>query len=424
VAVIAFEGPAGCGKTHRLMDELAALVQATPLEDHQRVLALTFMHGSRRRLDERLRAVPGLGRRFDAMTIDSLALRLVQRWRGLAQNLGHAIPREGDFDATCALAAALLEKPAVQAWMTMSFPIIVVDEAQDLSPARSAMIAAQAGSGTTLLAFDEFQCLDPALLPIAIRGWLDQRCVPTTLAGCWRTNNNDLIAAARAIRDGRAVPLDSGRFKVVATPSVPLAATYMANAIAWRGGGTVAVLTPSRSGGFAERVVARVIQGPIGRHGNGGYQIAWERNDRQEFTDAWDGLGIVDGSSVAEVLHQLGQNRQLPAANIVRERLARRRSVAGIETVSAEETRRYLGRALAACRHHGQARDALFAAMTIQQAKNREFDHVIVVWPYTVPDNPEQRRRLLYNAVTRAKLSCQVFVQADALLRGSPFAAV
>jgi superfamily I DNA/RNA helicase len=51
------------------------------------------------------------------------------------------------------------------------------------------------------------------------------------------------------------------------------------------------------------------------------------------------------------------------------------------------------------------------AAMTIHQAKNREFGTVILLWPqigskWTVL----QQRRLLYNGVTRAKKSCVIVV--------------
>lgn len=48
------------------MKEVAAAVVAGRLGSGQRVLALTFMHGSRRRLDSRLRAVPGLSLNFDS----------------------------------------------------------------------------------------------------------------------------------------------------------------------------------------------------------------------------------------------------------------------------------------------------------------------------------------------------------------------
>jgi superfamily I DNA/RNA helicase len=189
MTVIAFEGPAGSGKTHRLMDVLADELRANPLKSHQRVLALTFMHGSRRRLDTRLRRVAGLSERFEATTVDSFAWRLTQRFRQLATSLGRIVPPESEFAATCAVAAILLEHPVVRSWVNMSFPIVVVDEAQDLSPERSSMIAARATCGKTLLAFDEFQCLDITLLPIAIETWLRSHCTPTVLTGCRRTND-------------------------------------------------------------------------------------------------------------------------------------------------------------------------------------------------------------------------------------------
>ncbi len=423
MGVIAFEGPAGCGKTYQLMQELAAALGAKPLEPHQRVLALTFMHGSRRRLDTRLRGVPGLAGRFEAATLDSFAWRLIQRWRQLAQHLGHALPVENDFAGTCALAAVLLERPVVQAWVDMSFPIVVVDEAQDLSRERSSVIAARARSGTTFLAFDEFQCLDAALLPIAIETWLRDHCEPTPLAGCRRTDNGELIQAARAVRDGRAVATGGDTFKVFATPGhVNFAATCLANAIAWRRrGGNVAVLTPSRTGGFAENAITRVGQGAIGRHQTGPYNIQWEGNDKQELSELWTQLGIVDGCSVVEAIQTLSAHRNIPAVHTLRGWLIRRRSTTGLENVKSADLLRQLDRTLAQRRHFGGRAEAQFTAMTIQQAKNREFDHVIVFWPYTVRDNPVQKRRLLYNAITRAKRSCTVLVQSADMLQEPPF---
>jgi UvrD-like helicase C-terminal domain len=386
------------------------------------VLALTFMHGSRRRLDMRLRGVAGLAGRFEATTLDSFAWRLTQRWRRLAEYLGHAMPEEGDFAGTCALAAILMGKSTVQAWVEMSFPIILVDEAQDLSRERSSIIAARAGSGTILLAFDEFQCLDATLLPIAIEMWLRDHCEPVPLAGCRRTENDELIQAARAVRDGRAVATDGNTFKILATPGhVNYAATCLANAIAWRRGGNVAVLTPSRTGGFAENAIIRVGQGAIGRQRSGPFQIHWEGNDKQELEELWSQLDVVDGCTVADALQRLGAHRHIPAANLLREWLIRRRSTTGLAIVVAADLRRQLNRTLAQRRHFGGRNETQFSAMTIQQAKNREFDHVIVFWPYTVRDNPVQKRRLLYNAITRAKRSCTVLVQSANMLQSPPF---
>ena len=159
MTVTAFEGAAGTGKTHSLMDHLDIRIREQPFAPHERVLALTFMHGSRRRLESRLREINGLGGRYRAVTVDSFAWRLIQRWRRLAASLGHSIPPEEQYDDMCALAAALLTRPAVKSWVAVSYPLLLVDEAQDLSAERSAMIAEAATSTHVVLAYDEFQCL-------------------------------------------------------------------------------------------------------------------------------------------------------------------------------------------------------------------------------------------------------------------------
>ena len=61
--------------------------------------------------------------------------------------------------------------------------------------------------------------------------------------------------------------------------------------------------------------------------------------------------------------------------------------------------------------------------MTIHQAKNREFHSVIVLWPYEVAGTIERQRRLLYNAITRARCRVLVVVQNPDRLRRPPFMA-
>ena len=48
---------------------------------------------------------------------------------------------------------------------------------------------------------------------------------------------------------------------------------------------------------------------------------------------------------------------------------------------------------------------------TIHAAKNREFDTVIILWPYEVSGNILYKRKLLYNAITRAKTNAIIIVQ-------------
>ena len=59
--------------------------------------------------------------------------------------------------------------------------------------------------------------------------------------------------------------------------------------------------------------------------------------------------------------------------------------------------------------------------MTVHQAKNREFHSVIVLWPYEVTGTKERQRRLLYNAITRAKYRALVVVQNPNRLDHPPF---
>ena len=48
---------------------------------------------------------------------------------------------------------------------------------------------------------------------------------------------------------------------------------------------------------------------------------------------------------------------------------------------------------------------------TIHGAKNKEFDTVIILWPYEVSGNTLYKRKLLYNAITRAKINAIIIVQ-------------
>jgi superfamily I DNA/RNA helicase len=50
--------------------------------------------------------------------------------------------------------------------------------------------------------------------------------------------------------------------------------------------------------------------------------------------------------------------------------------------------------------------------MTIHQAKNREFQNVVILWPVEVGGTPESLRRLLYNGMTRAKSRVLIIVQS------------
>lgn len=420
MTLFAVEGAAGCGKTYRLIEVLSEALAATPLQEGQRVLALTFMHGARRRLNEKLRSVPELKGRFECVTIDSFAWRLLRRWRGLVAALGIQSLREDEYDAQCDAAGALLERPEVRGWAVASFPIVLVDEAQDLKPQRLRMICAVAQSANTLIAADEFQCLDAALHPNPLVGWMRGACQPEVLSQVRRTNVPSLLAAAVAIRGGVA-PVGGNGFRILAAQGVPVAAAMLASAIRWRRGGRVAVITPALQGGFAQGVVRRVCENPCGAQRNGPYGIRWERSEHDETAALIDGLQLGCVASTAEALAAL---EALPRSGPVRQATAWVRHQArarGRTEFGRAEIEVVIARQVAARRQHYGADGYDFTAMTVQQAKNREFDGVFILWPYQIGGDAEHKRRLLYNALTRAQRWCTVVAQNADLLQAAPF---
>lgn len=422
MSIRAVEGAAGCGKTHRLIGMLTETLAAHPLIEGQRVLALTFMHGARRRLSDRLRTVTGITGRVECCTVDAFAWRIYRRWRGLAAALGIAPATEGEFDVVCDAAGLLLEQPQVQLWTAASFPIVLVDEGQDLRPQRLRMLVALSGATHTLIAADEFQCLDQALRPNPLVTWLQNTAEIETLIQVRRTNIDGLLAAATAIRNGQA-PVNGQGFRILQPGvSIPLAATLLANAIAWRQEGDVAVITPALQGGFAQQVVARIRQGPCGRHQNGPYSIQWEGTDRDEMQAIVEGLELATDATATATCAAL---RALPPSGPVRAAITWVESqihALGRTEFARTEIEAVIARNVALRRQHGGGASHLFAAMTVQQAKNREFDGVVVIWPYQVGGDAEHKRRLLYNAVTRAKRWCNVIVQSPHILTSEPFA--
>ncbi|MGR8024364.1 MULTISPECIES: ATP-binding domain-containing protein [Burkholderiales] len=421
MTLIAVEGAAGCGKTVRLMELVSQTIEESPLLDGQRVLALTFMHGARRRLNEKLRGIEAVRGRVECVTVDSFAQRLLRRWRGLAQALGMPPLQPDQYDEQCDWAGALLERPEVRAWVAISFPVVLVDESQDLKPERLRMVSALAESVSLLVAADEFQCLSQALRPNPCVTWLRAACKPVVLTEIRRTDVQALLTAAATIRGGGVAQNGQG-FKVFAAKGMPMAGVYLANALAWRKGGNAAVITPSLKGGFAQKVVARVGQGPCGKQQNGPYTIRWEQSDSDEVAELIEMLQLGNDVTAVEAVTAL---QRLPRSGAVREVISwvRRQARTGAATsFGRQEVEKAIARQVQLRRQRYAADHASFSAMTVQQAKNREFDGVVVLWPYQVGGDDEHKRRLLYNAITRARRWCTVILQSEDLLKGAPFA--
>jgi superfamily I DNA/RNA helicase len=415
------EGGAGTGKTTTVIDRLGQLVATSPLGEHQRVLALTKMHGSRRRVRERLGGVAGLNGRFESVTIDSFAWRIVRRWRSLARVVSGPTPTE--FNEICEQAGRLLEEPCVQKWVASAFPIVVVDELQDSKGGQLRVLKGLSMRCECIAAGDSFQDLDGDGACASVE-WARQQATPTVLTTTHRTQTPGLLAAAAALRDGQAVVPARG-FSLVGVPAYGLGAWEVALKIAaWCKLGTVAVITPvtAARSDFVRQVVELINAKPVGKQRPiGPFKLFWEAGHADLIERTCREAGIPDGDEAvvsADALTLTGEGR----THIVRDWVSRQRRLFGRREFRSSEVRDAVRQLVQHSRGHAHHEKRRLSAMSIHQAKNREFDRVIVLWPYEVSGSDERKRRLAYNAITRARHEAHVIVQNKTRIGQPPFA--
>jgi len=144
VNVIVYTGQAGTGKTYSL---IAYLVEAIPKREwlnFETILALTFMHGSRKRLESKLKFI-GIDFKIKTAcsTIDSFAVSIVNRFRSYLE-IGKLIKVnteniviENRYELQLPLniiqeyAVKLLQYDSVRNFVSNSYPYIIIDEFQD-----------------------------------------------------------------------------------------------------------------------------------------------------------------------------------------------------------------------------------------------------------------------------------------------------
>lgn len=415
------EGGAGTGKTTMVIDRLGHLLNASPLAEHQRVLALTKMHGSRRRVRERLMGVSGLYGRFESATIDSFSTRIVHRWRSLARVLvGSEIPTE--FDAICQLAGQLLEVDYIQKWVASSFPIVIVDELQDSRGGQLRVLKGLCAQCECIAAGDAFQYLNADGACESI-DWARGKGLPTVLDTIYRTTNDGLLQAANAFRTGQSVIM-AGGFSIKGVPAFQLGAWEVAKQInSWQNRGTIAIITPVRAAisPFVHKVIERVNKASIGKKLRiGPFKISWETPQSEQIERICNDIGLSDNDDQLVRVNSL----LLDGAGVisgVREKLIRYNRLLGRKEFSVGEIRSVVNEVVHQSRHYARNGESRLMALTVHQAKNREFDFVILLWPYQVGGNEEHKRRLAYNAITRARYAAHVVVEGVSRVSQSPF---
>ncbi len=423
-------GQAGTGKTTWLMAKASEVAPRLIRADHQRMLVITRMHGARRRLERRLqdacRSIP-----YSVATVDAFALSIVNRWRTV---LGHAKPVvavpgnvdfadgvlgiEADFGRVAGAAARLLESPTVGGLIGATYPLILIDEFQDCHGSLLEFVVALSKHASVLLAADAFQLLDSTVIGCPAVEWARTQAANgegtiEELTTCHRTLETCILDAARRLRDntvstGRTIP-------VVCCPGHGPAAWKIIDRLVccgssdrWRG--TCALICPSH-----DPVLAKVLEsctnqllrknlGPIRWH------MECPAECEQDRTAA--SLGLTTTT------HDSDGGWQTPAgpldgvATHVLNRIQRFARLRGIDAISRKLVARHVDMVVHEQRAYSSPSSSR-TVTTIHGAKNREFDNVFVLWPYTVPSDLAQRRRLLYNAVTRSIRNCMVLVLGD-----------
>ena len=419
------EGPAGSGKTTRLFQELGRALEECPLAEHERVLALTKMHGSRRRMDGQLRAISGLRRRYRCCTADSFAWSIVRRWRTLARKKSAAELAEDDYEQVCLLAGDLLVETTISRWVSRAFPIVVVDEFQDCKGGQLAMISSLSSWATCILAADDFQDLESTDVNPAV-AWASSHGESQSLNDIHRTSASGLLKASRALRAGGDLPDNGNGFNVLGALNHNVGASFVSNNLTWWSScADIVVLTPVRPSRskFVRDLFARVAEKPIGKQAAGPHRIPWEEAQEEECDKFIAELELPEDPNTEVCSSVLSFGGVGGPRRGLRHWIDRQRRVAGRTTFTAEEIRREARRIHQRSRAYRRVRGRGVRAMTIHQAKNREFHSVIVLWPYEVQGSIERQRRLLYNAITRAKSRALVVVQNPNRLNQPPFVA-
>ena len=427
-----FEGPAGCGKTYQLIKSLETFLMERPLAEGEAVLGLTYMHGSRRRMQNQLAKLPCLRGRFLACTVDSLARRVICRWRTLAKHLEPKLNLtvSPDFTIICHAAALAIAKESVSSWLRLRYPVVVVDELQDCKGDQLYLIQAMEACCHIIAAADEFQDLQQTG-PSAAVEWLHAGAgKKNILSGNRRTNETSLLQAAGRLRASQ----DCGNIlqkSLMSALNANVAAGHVARTICWKKPKDAVILTPTGQdkSQFVRDTVTRLTSKSIKpkciNKDVGPFRIIWESNVEEEKAALMKQIGCsAKGIDLVE-LRQLCANDRGPLGDVY-QWAEKKWRIKGQAHFLERELKNIIERTLHSRRAFlPTACLGSIRAMTINQAKNREFEGVIVLWPFAVGGNLDSQRRRLYNALTRAKKWAVVIVQdapqKESRLLASPF---
>jgi len=409
-------------------------------QPHEKLLAMAVMHGARRRLKASLADHKDCKKlQRTVTTIDSFALDLVNKWRAARDILlpisaskhltgfteRHFRSHAG-FDEIVHIAAELLKSPCIIKLVSQSYPLIVIDEFQDCRGSQLELVKQLAESSQVLLAADDFQLLEAGDCVCPAVDWAKEKTSANgyiELTKPHRTANKSILRAAHCLRVNEGSAEETVAVRYGGAPQLAwkiIERLILGTSSQPRWVGSFAFISPSRDpiiktviDSVAKQVAKRNLR-PI----RWSQQTSQEEDERQllktlglagvlEAQADWQPTAEASGDHVSEVTAQVSRFAKLR----------------GLRTVPAELAASFAQKIVHA--HHAYpASPGRCTITTVHGAKNREFDYVFVLWPYSLHNDRGLQRRLLYNAITRAKRECMVFaikkvalVKADTVLQ-------
>jgi len=434
-----FIGPAGTGKTYNLVKEATALARNREWEPCQALLGLTFMHGARRRLDSRFSDLKKECIPIQCSTIDSFCLDIVRRFRiylgydrqvdvdtGI-ENCDHCECQQWNwvlsFDKMRLEMIRALQKQTVKKSIAASYPIIVVDEFQDCDGSLFDIVKTLSESSQVVVAADPFQRLEienntcDGTICDAVE-WVKEYGEIVPLDSCKRTDKKDLLNTAEAMRLG----LPKEKCILVRNFKAPgLAAFYISRALGqwgWGKGLEVVIITPvTESKSQFVAGVLKSLRKELGKADKfGPFPFYWEQTEGDQFQVICELLpnddpdsGIIYRDELRN--HKTSENKML--SDVCRSGL-RVAALRGLEGISKSELTDIAKKRIHSRRAYclsGRKRKRI--VLTVHGAKNREFGCVFILWPRAMKKDTLHRRKLLYNAVTRASNKAMVLVEGN-----------
>ncbi|MCC6383299.1 MAG: ATP-binding domain-containing protein [Dehalococcoidia bacterium] len=186
----------------------------------------------------------------------------------------------------------------------------------------------------------------------------------------------------------------------------------------------IAVISPvsMERSTFVRTVLTRIAEKSLGKQVRvGPYQIPWEDGSDVVAEELVAALGLPEDRAALVDLDDL---RSVAAGRVQATLMKwadRWRSLTGVSRLTSGELRGQIQRLVHHQRVHGAVARRRLSAMTVHAAKNREFDAVAVLWPYEATTDQDRARRLLYNAITRARVAAVVIVPNEKRLELPPF---